>query len=425
MKRLMAGQGMLLAALFLSAFCKMPESDSSLTEVKVIHSPILWLQEGNAWPVNVNIGSVTTNRKNIVLNSNYSWLSGQLSKDYKELTISAQNAPKVTGKYHGTISLSTGEERQILAVVHTPVYVFTGGQRESRHVLLIGICGFRPDAIPPANAPYIKLLMRHGLYALNATTQLTGITGSDPGWASVLTGVEAVKHKVTNNSETSRINRSHPTLLKWLNEKKLPACIVANDEDLLNILEPDVPQHKASIQTEFQAKANALLAARNKIKADTLTPLVQLSDSLTTDKTKALLASGSYNFIFLHYGGIDIVGHLSGFGPRNPLYLDAVERVDRHIGTLLDAIMLRPAIGREDWLIVIAADHSGEGYTHDQTNRVCQTIPLIFFSPSLKKGQMNNASHLDVYPSVLHFFQISDHPPGLDGRNQLEVSETH
>jgi len=74
-----------------------------------------------------------------------------------------------------------------------------------KHALVIGIDGCRSDALQAARAPNIKSLIENGtvcyrVYAggtLGTKTQQKTVSG--PGWASILTGVWADKHRIPDN----------------------------------------------------------------------------------------------------------------------------------------------------------------------------------------------------------------------------------
>ena len=74
----------------------------------------------------------------------------------------------------------------------------------TRHVLLIGVDGCRPDALQAAKTPHLDKLAAGGVVSLNTSIlgprPTTSDTISGPGWSSILTGVWSDKHGVLDNS---------------------------------------------------------------------------------------------------------------------------------------------------------------------------------------------------------------------------------
>jgi len=74
-----------------------------------------------------------------------------------------------------------------------------------KHALVVGIDGCRSDALQAAKVPNLKSLIDKGTVCYNVyvggelNTKTEQHTSSGPGWASILTGVWADKHKVVDN----------------------------------------------------------------------------------------------------------------------------------------------------------------------------------------------------------------------------------
>jgi hypothetical protein len=76
------------------------------------------------------------------------------------------------------------------------------------------------------------------------------------------------------------------------------------------------------------------------------------------------LANDNLDAMFVYFDAVDLAGHASGFNPSNPSYIAAIEGVDGHIGTVLNALYARPNYADEDWLILVITDHGGIGTGH-------------------------------------------------------------
>ncbi len=65
--------------------------------------------------------------------------------------------------------------------------------------------------------------------------------------------------------------------------------------------------------------------------------------------------------VVLYLGQVDENGHAHGFHPSVPQYRNAIERVDGHIGQVMQGLAARPDAKNEDWLILVCTDHGGPG----------------------------------------------------------------
>ena len=70
------------------------------------------------------------------------------------------------------------------------------------------------------------------------------------------------------------------------------------------------------------------------------------------------------DFIFTIYEPTDSTGHNKGFTFNNPKYKDAFRTEDAYALEAINAIKARATYEKEDWLIIITADHGGIGTGH-------------------------------------------------------------
>lgn len=253
--------------------------------------------------------------------------------------------------------------------------------------LVIGIDGMRPDALERAVAPNLKSLMRTGAFTLRATTQLEAPTKSGPGWASILTGVDANKHRVVDNQTFPARDRAYPSMLARAKTRGLRTAAVCNWFPLITEL----------VQDEKSADYEVLAPA----------------DSWVTDEA-VLALGGDFDLVFVHLDDVDKAGHSTGFSIDNPDYLAAVETKDAQVGAILTALGARK--DRAAWLVVVATDHGGAGRDHGPLDADNRTIPLIFDGPGVKAGALpEGASHTDVTPTVLSWLGLPA-DPAFDGK---------
>jgi predicted AlkP superfamily pyrophosphatase or phosphodiesterase len=256
-----------------------------------------------------------------------------------------------------------------------------------KRALIIGIDGTRPDALQKASTPNIDEIFTGGASTYAARTQQKAPTKSSPGWASVLTGVDADKHGIFANYQYGERDFQYRTLFdRATHELDLKVAVSTAWVGIVDL-------------EEEGSTAHSLLGY----------------DASVAEDMVAAIDQGAYDVHFIHFNNVDSTGHTSGFDPNNPKYIAAIETVDGLVGTLLDAVKRRPA--EESWLLAVTTDHGGEGTDHGAQDEACQTIFLAFKGEGITPGNIDGASHMDVQPTVLRFFGRSPDPAwDLDGK---------
>jgi len=257
--------------------------------------------------------------------------------------------------------------------------------KDNQKVLFLGVDGFRAASAAMLPLPNIRRLESMGVFSYWASTQQTGITKSGPGWTSMLTGVEPTKHGVDANYDLSDISSLYPTFLKVAKEdlgKSVAASVVWSPliDDLINVEDP-ATLDKSSIKS---------------------------TDASMASEAKKWIENENYDVIFTDFDGCDAAGHANDFDGYDDEYRAAAIKVDTLIGSLLDAVENRPTINGEEWLFVLTSDHGGEGNSHGSKNPYNRRIPLIVASNSPRVGMgrassHDPGSHLDVFPTIIHF----------------------
>lgn len=209
---------------------------------------------------------------------------------------------------------------------------------QPRKVLIIGIDGTRSDALQQANTPNIDGLLVNGLYTFNAWH--CGITISGPSWSDIMCGVWEDKHGVLENSYAGSNYNDYPYFTT----------------------------HAKSLKPNLYMVQVAEWAPLNDdVYNDSWDKKIQVPDGggvLTADSAVANLANPNLDAMFVYFDAVDLTGHSTGFDPNNPAYISAIEGVDGHIGTILNALYARPTYAQEDWLVLVITDHGGSGTSH-------------------------------------------------------------
>jgi hypothetical protein len=298
--------------------------------------------------------------------------------------------------------------------------------------LVIGIdgLGYGTRGLEVANTPWIDSLINgtfaggayRGAYTdvayaggqIGQVTQQSTVSG--PGWSTMLTGVWANRHNVTNNNFTSPNYASNPVYLGTL-RSALPSVETASfinwdpiDTIILNsILTDGNPSNNLSFHGNY-ANDNATAAGA-----------VASLGSQVTD----------YDAFFVALDEVDGAGHTCG--SSGACYQAEIEQADGLVGQMLTAIAGRPNFAAEDWQFIITADH-GHLATggHGGQSDLERNIPFLVSSKTLAQGRLvdslQGVSHADVAPTVLnhfgvpipaHYFGVSRGAGGVQGNPDI------
>ncbi|MFD5192358.1 alkaline phosphatase family protein [Streptomyces sp. NPDC058357] len=263
--------------------------------------------------------------------------------------------------------------------------------------LVIGIDGATFDAFSRADVPRLKQLMAKGLTARsNLYADPMAPTVSGAGWSSIATGVWPDKHNVKDNNFTAPNYGQYPDYATRL-ETADP-----NTSTLVVGTWSPIPQ------TVFGAKTDLRIAGGD--------------DEGTTAKAADYLAHGNPDSTFVHLDEVDGAGHSSG--SASDAYLKALNTADAQVGRLLDAVASRPTYAKEDWLVVVTADH---GHTptggHGGNTPLERGTFVIAQGKGILPGSVRDDVKItDIAPTVLRHEGVATDPAwNLDGSSLAEL----
>lgn len=276
----------------------------------------------------------------------------------------------------------------------------------AKRVLAIGIDGLRPDALAAAMTPHLDKLIESGGYS--NTTQILGSryqkndTISGPGWSSFLTGVWADKHGVHDNSFQGKNYEEYPHFFARL-KQQFPAARTGSFVDWAPI-DAHIVTHSDVRKVYPASDAESYAEMDTRIAAD----------------ASAFLANDDPHATVVYFGAVDETGHRHGFHPTVREYVQAIEKVDRHVGQLVSALRTRSAYEAEDWLVLVSTDHGGKGTGHGGGHDVpeIRTTFLIVSGRSARKGKIEQPTYLVDLPvtALVHLGVGIDPGWKLDGQ---------
>lgn len=235
-----------------------------------------------------------------------------------------------------------------------------GQDEKVNKVLIIGVDGCRPDALLAAQTPNLDALWKNGAYTFKAQTD--EISSSGPAWTAMLTGVWHQKHNVVSNDYKDPDLEHYPHFFHRIREEKpdLACYSVANWGPLHKILQEGDATYSASASNDARVASNVA----------------------------AILKSKEVDVMFVQLDEVDHAGHTHDYTVESEKYLKAIEKMDRQVGKMVNALDQRPNLDQENWLIILSADHGGSNFGHGKNIPDHTTIFFIVSGESSTRGEI-------------------------------------
>ncbi len=269
-------------------------------------------------------------------------------------------------------------------------------------VMFIGIDGCRFDAVEKARTPNLDRLIGDGCYSdrvlILGERYRRSETVSGPGWTSLLTGVWADKHGIDDNKfRDPHLNR-FPHFFRRVKQADFKGSTISIASW------PPISETIVS-----NADVNHLSP-----HDDLYVP----GDRETAKLTADMLRGANPIAMFVYFGQVDEHGHKYGFSPDVPEYVAAIERVDEHVGMVIQALEKRKYYAEENWLVLVSSDHGGLGKDHGGGHAKPEILNsfAIVSGAAAKRGQIQGQAYIvDVPVTALAHLGV-----GLDPQWELD-----
>lgn len=233
--------------------------------------------------------------------------------------------------------------------------------RESiERVVIISVDGLRPDLLLRANTPRIRSLMERGAYSMWARTTEVSITL--PSHTSMLTGTKPEYHRIFWNHYIENEYPAVPTIFEQAHlayseqGRRLTTCMVAGKSKFMELAKPGSVDY-CEVYHDWEGD-------NLKVGASTADMIRRHRPSVT----------------FMHLPEVDGRGHGAGWG--TPEQMKAIEEADTAVGMVLDALRDEGITGST--VIILSADHGGQGWGHGPNDPRSRHIPWIISGPGIK-----------------------------------------
>jgi len=235
--------------------------------------------------------------------------------------------------------------------------------RGIRHIILIGVDGMGANYLHDAQIPVMTSMMQAGAYTLHA--RCVSPSSSADNWASMFMGAGPELHGYTE------WNSSKPEIpSRELDHYGIFPTIYA----LLHDQDP-----KAHISMIYDWQGIGYLFPAQAVNDN----IFLQSDSMVAATAVQLIKEKKPTLMLAYFSEVDGAGHGIGWG--TPAYLRAIERTDRHIGEILQAV--KDAGIADQTVVIVSADHGGINKGHGGKTLNEMEIPWIIYGRNVQKGR--------------------------------------
>jgi hypothetical protein len=267
---------------------------------------------------------------------------------------------------------------------------------------------------------------------------------SAPGLASILSGVDADKHQVNNDSFSAMAkymdsSKTYPSFLQTASRAGLRVALFGSSH-FLTAADPSTGICNQYGIVDFEC-ANALTSIVMKC-VDQTSCNADLRLSLSTpsqgnlmydrgiDLLTPVFQDQGADIVVIHIPQLAIVGSSTGdFSENSPEYVASIYLVDAFVGQVLALLNSRIDRVHETWLVMGTSDHGGYASSYGTTPKEDEVVPF-FVTPLVSGGALMlnpltlPTRQFDIAPTVLmwHGLLTDDMKSNLDGVPQAICS---
>lgn len=243
----------------------------------------------------------------------------------------------------------------------------------SEKVLLILVDGMRPDAMLQCKHPFLRQMMEKSTYTMHATTVMPSVTL--PCHTSLFLSVDPERHGITSNTWTP-LARPIDGLADIVSQQEKKAAFFYNWEQLRDLA------HPGSLLCSYYQHSQSFPD----------------SDLRVTDKAIEYIKEVQPDFVFLYLGQADECGHVHGW--MRDEYMELISGASACIEKIYNVV-------KDDYTVVVTADHGGHERSHGTNLPEDMTIPLLFCGKCFPQGKELPAANIkDIAPTVAELMDL-------------------
>lgn len=245
-----------------------------------------------------------------------------------------------------------------------------------KKVLLILADGFKPDMVVGCGNPYGKRLLELGSYSLEAKTVFPSVTL--PCHMSLFHSVEPDRHGILTNTYVPQ-SRPVKGLCEQLSDAGKNCAFFYDWEELRDLSRPSSLAYNFFVSGEKNSYEKA--------------------DEMILHSALSYLATEKPDFAFVYFGIPDAMGHTYGW--MTDEYVKGCAVSIERIGDLVEHF-------KEEYSIIITADHGGHGRDHGTRMEEDMLIPVICIGDGFEPGrQLQDVSICDLAPTIVSMLSVS------------------
>jgi arylsulfatase A-like enzyme len=220
----------------------------------------------------------------------------------------------------------------------------------SPKVAILSVDGLRPDALQDERSPNVAGLARRGTRA--SVAQTVAPSNTLPGHASMLSGFAPAVHGLT--WDEYRVEKGLirvATIFEIARQAGRRTAMVVGKDKLRHLVLP--------------GSLDAFVVASR-------------GDDDVANEVVVQVQAG-FDLLFAHLPLTDLTGHVGGW--MSDSYLRQVGETDRAVGRILTALP-------PETVVIVTADHGGQGLDHGKGTAPDMAIPWIISGPGIVAGQV-------------------------------------
>jgi arylsulfatase A-like enzyme len=263
-----------------------------------------------------------------------------------------------------------------------------------KRAVVISIDGLRPDLLIRARTPNIHALIPQASFSFWART--TEVSVTLPSHTSMMTGMVPERHGINFNNDgpEEQIYPTVPTLFAYAGKAGYTTALISGKSKFSALAAPGTVDW-------------VKLPGRGKT----------FDDRTVAANAVQVIGTHAPEVMLVHFPGNDVGGHKFGWG--TPEQIAALENIDTCVGLVLDALREKNLF--DQTLVILTADHGGQGKSHGKDDFRSRYIPWIAVGPGLHKDlDLTRFKELvinteDTFATVCYFLSIP-HPSDIDGK---------
>ena len=237
-----------------------------------------------------------------------------------------------------------------------------------KKVIIISIDGMRPDGLMNCKNPFVEEMKKLGSYTFSARTVFPSITL--PCHLSLFHSVPPERHGTLNNTYSVPV-RPVEGLFELVAGAKGSCAMFYNWDPMRQVASFNCLQHSAFIHAYS----------------------VESSDTVNTDRALECIEKFGCNLVYLYMVETDEKGgHDNGWMSEEYL---------RRISIAIDNVKRVYEKCKDEYTIIVTADHGGHDRSHGTDMDEDMTIPQFYIGEDFEQGKvLENVSILDTAPTV-------------------------